>query len=292
MKKYKPTSPARRQVEYVDYRGALTSHGPEKSLSFGFKRAVGRNSQGRITTRHKGGGVKRLWRELDFKYDKDDIPARVVSIEYDPNRTSFIALLIYRDGEKRYVLAPQGLKVGSEVLTSEKAPIEIGNRTILKRIPIGTTVYNIELERGKGAQLVRSAGVGAIVLAQEDSFTIHLLPQSASQGVKGMTHLKLPSGEVRQVSSGNWASIGALSNPMHSFMTVGKAGRSRHMGVRPSVRGTAMNPVDHPHGGGEGRTLLGRRRGPATPWGKPARGVKTRKKNKKSNRFILQRRKK
>lgn len=292
MKKYKPTSPARRQTEYVDYRGVITSQKPEKSLIFGFKRAVGRNAQGRITTRHKGGGAKRLWREVDFRYDKIGIPARVVSLEYDPNRTSFIALLVFRDGEKRYVLAPQSLKAGDEVLTSENAPIEIGNRTVLKRIPIGTIVYNIELERGRGAQLVRSAGGGAIVLAQESSFTLHLLPQEAPRIAKGRTHLKLPSGEIRQIPSGNWASIGALSNPTHSFMTVGKAGRSRHMGVRPSVRGTAMNPVDHPHGGGEGRTLLGRRRGPATPWGKPARGVKTRKKFKRSDRFIISRRKK
>ncbi len=261
-------------------------------MIFGRKRAAGRNAMGRITTRHKGGGAKRLWREIDFRYDKMDIPARVVSVEYDPNRTSFVALLTYRDGEKRYVLAPQDLKPGMEVVTSEKAPVEIGNRTLLKRIPIGTVVYNVELERGRGAKLARSAGAGAMVLAQEGSFTLHLLPGAKTSSTKQeMTHLKLPSGEIRQIPSNNWASIGALSNPTYKFMTIGKAGRARHMGIRPTVRGTAMNPVDHPHGGGEGRTLLGRRRGPATPWGKPARGVKTRKKGKKSDKFILQRRK-
>ncbi|MBI2640760.1 MAG: 50S ribosomal protein L2 [Candidatus Sungbacteria bacterium] len=274
MKKYNPTSPARRQMEVIDWRGVLTKKEPEKSLTFGYKRNVGRNSFGRITTRHKGGGAKRLWRKIDFLYDKKDIPARVEAIEYDPNRTSFIALLIYRDGEKRYVLAPQGFRVGSEVITSADAPIEVGNRTILQRIPIGTMIYNVELEKGKGAQLARSAGAGAMVLAQEGEYT----------------NIQLPSKEIRVVRSENWASVGALSNPEHSFMTIGKAGRSRHMGIRPTVRGTAMNPVDHPHGGGEGRTLLGRRRGPATPWGKPARGVKTRKRFRRSDKFILQRR--
>lgn len=274
MRKYPPTSPARRHAEFIDYRSVITKREPEKRLTFGFKRNVGRNSRGRITTRHKGGGEKRLWREVDFKYNKVDIPARVEAIEYDPNRTSFIALLSYKDGEKRYVLAPQGLKIGQEVITSESASADIGNRLPLKKIPIGATVYNVELQKGRGAELVRSAGVGAVVIAQDGEFT----------------NLKLPSGEIRRIFSDNWASIGALSNPEHMFMTVGKAGRSRHMGIRPTVRGTAMNPVDHPHGGGEGRTLIGRRRGPATPWGKPARGVKTRKKNKKSNKFILQKR--
>lgn len=276
MKKYNPTSPARRQMEVIEWKGVLTKREPEKSLTFGFKRDAGRNAQGRITTRHKGGGVKRLWRAVDFKYDKIGIPARISSIEYDPNRTSFIALLVYRDGEKRYVLAPQSMKVGSEIIVAENAPLEVGNRLLLKNIPVGATVYNVELEAGRGAQLARSAGTGAIVLAQEGTYT----------------HLQLPSKEVRMVRSGNWASIGALSNPEHSFMTVGKAGRSRRLGIRPTVRGTAMNPRDHPHGGGEGRTLVGRRRGPATPWGKPARGVKTRKRKKKSSRLILARRKK
>jgi|SRR3989344_4480203 len=276
MKKYSPTSPARRQMEVVEYRRLLTKKDPEKSLIFGFKRDVGRNSQGRITTRHKGGGVKRLWREVDFLYSKKDIPAKVVSIEYDPNRTAFLALLVYNDGEKRYVLAPQNLKVGSQILVSENAPVEVGNRLPLKKIPVGAFVYNVELELGRGAQFVRSAGSGAIVLAQEGAYT----------------HLQMPSKEVRMVHSENWACVGTLSNPEHSFMTIGKAGRSRHMGIRPTVRGTAMNPRDHPHGGGEGRTQRGRRRGPATPWGKPARGVKTRKRKKKSNLFILSRRRK
>ncbi len=276
MKKYNPTSPARRHAEMVERRTLLTSVRPEKSLVRGWHRSVGRNSQGRITTRHKGGGVKRLWREVDFKYDKIDVPAEVVSIEYDPNRTSYIALLIYKDGEKRYVLASQGLKVGSKVITSENAPLEVGNRCPLGKIIIGSMVYNIELKAGRGAQFVRSAGSGAVVVAQEGGFT----------------HLKLPSGEIRMVHSTLWANIGAISNPEHMFMTVGSAGRARRRGIRPTVRGTAMNPVDHPHGGGEGRTQVGRRRGPATPWGKPARGVKTRKKHKRSAQYILERRKK
>lgn len=276
MKRYSPTSPARRQPEFIEWKVVLTKKEPEKSLVFGRKRDVGRNSFGRITTRHKGGGVKRLWREIDFLYDKKDIPATIASIEYDPNRTSFIALLNYRDGAKRYVLMPQGLSVGSTVLFSETAPLEIGNRMPLKKIPVGASVYNIELTFGRGAQLARSAGSGAVVLAQEGSYT----------------HIQLPSKEVRLVWSENWASIGSLSNPEHRFMTIGNAGRARHMGIRPSVRGTAMNPVDHPHGGGEGRSLVGRRRGPATPWGKLARGVKTRKKKNQSSKFILQRRKK
>ncbi len=276
MKKYNPTSPARRGTEVIDWKSTLTRREPHKPLASGFHRRRGRNSQGKITTRHKGGGAARLWRDIDFKYEKIGVPGRVESIEYDPNRTSFIALVVYQDGERRYILAPQGLKVGAEIISSERAPVEIGNRMPLKEISIGTTVYNIELERGRGAQLVRSAGSGALVIAQEGAYT----------------HIQLPSKEVRMIRSDNWASIGALSNPEHSLMTIGKAGRSRHMGIRPTVRGTAMNPVDHPHGGGEGRTLIGRRRGPATPWGKPARGVKTRNKRKKSNVFIVSRRRK
>ena len=254
----------------------LTKTDPDKRLTGGRHRSVGRNSAGRITVRHKGGGAKRLWREIDFHYDKKDIPARVESIEYDPNRSGFIALLLYKDGERRYVLAPQGLAPGREVVTAEQAPVEIGNRMPLSNIAVGTMVYNVELERGRGSVLARSAGAGATVLAQEG----------------GYTHLQLPSKEVRMVRSENWASIGAISNPERMFMTIGKAGRARHMGIRPTVRGTAMNPVDHPHGGGEGKSLVGRRRGPATPWGKPARGVKTRKRKKKSDRFILSRRQK
>ncbi len=276
MRRYSPTSPARRQAEFIDWRSVITKSEPEKGLTFGRQRHHGRNAFGRITTRHKGGGVKRLWREVDFLYDKKDIPARVATVEYDPNRSAFIALLIYRDGEKRYVLAPQNILVGSEVIVSASAPVTLGNRMPLAAIPIGTMVYNIEIEKGRGATLVRSAGSGAMVLAQDG----------------GYTHVSLPSKEVRKVRSENWASIGALSNPEHGFRTIGNAGRARRMGIRPSVRGTAMNPVDHPHGGGEGRTLVGRRRGPATPWGKPARGVKTRKRNKKSDTYILSRRRK
>lgn len=275
MKRFPPTSPSRRQAEYIDWKSIITKKEPEKSLTFGRKRHVGRNSFGRITTRHKGGGVKRLWREIDFMYGKKDIPATIASIEYDPNRTSFVALLVYRDGAKRYTLMPQGLSVGSTILFSETAPLEIGNRMPLSKIPVGTFVYNIELTKGKGAQLVRSAGSSAVILAQEGEHS----------------HIQLPSKEVRLVRSENWASIGALSNPEHGFMTIGNAGRARRMGIRPSVRGSAMNPVDHPHGGGEGRALIGRRRGPATPWGKLARGVKTRKKKNRSDKFILQRRK-
>ena len=272
MKKYNPTSPARRQMEYID-ASALTIKEPEKKLTSGFRRGSGRNSHGRITTRHKGGGVKRSFRAVDFIYDKIDIPARVVSVEYDPNRSGFIALLQYRDGEKRYILASQALKTGQGVITSLKAPIEVGNRTELSRIPVGTIVYNIELERGRGAVLVRSAGTGAVVMAQEGPYTT----------------LTLPSGEVRLVPSVGMASIGAVSNPEHGLMTIGKAGRHRKMGVRPGVRGTAMNPRDHAHGGGEGRTQLGRS-APRTPWGKIARGVKTRRKNARSSSLILKRR--
>lgn len=276
MKRYSPTSPARRHAEFMEWHGVLTEKKPEKSLTFWRSRSVGRNNQGRITTRHKGGGVPRRWREIDFLYDKKDMPARVMSIEYDPNRTAYIALVCYRDGERRYVLAPQNLKVGSEMISSRTASIEIGNRLPLEKIPIGTMVYNVELVSGKGAALVRAAGTGAMVLAHDGAYA----------------HLELPSKEVRMVLSGNWASIGALSRPEHNLMVVGNAGRSRKKGIRPTVRGSAMNPVDHPHGGGEGRTLIGRRRGPATPWGKPARGVKTRKKKKQSNQYIISRRRK
>lgn len=262
-------------MEVVEWKNFLTPSEPLKSLTTGRKRDVGRNSQGRITTRHKGGGVKRLWREVDFRYEKKDIPARVVSIEYDPNRTSFIALIQYRDGEKRYVLAPQNLSTGMEIIISEQAALEIGNRMPLKKVPVGTMVYNVELEKGRGAQMARSAGTGAVILAQEGQYT----------------NLQLPSKEIRMVRNDCWASIGALSRPEHIYMTIGKAGRARHLGIRPTVRGSAMNPVDHPHGGGEGRALIGRRRGPATPWGKPARGVKTRNRRKKSDKFIISRRK-
>lgn len=263
-------------MEIVDWKKIVTTQDPFKALVSGRQRHVGRNSTGRITVRHKGGGVKRLWREIDFRYDKKDIPARVETIEYDPNRSSFIALICYRDGERRYVLASQDLQVGKEVLTSERASVEVGNRIPLGQIPVGTMVYNVELTLGKGAQLVRSAGTGAMVITQDGKFT----------------HLQLPSKEVRMVHSQNWASVGAISNPEHGFRNLGKAGLSRKKGIRPTVRGSVMNPVDHPHGGGEGRQLIGRRRGPATPWGKLARGVKTRKRTKHSSKYIVSKRKK
>lgn len=252
----------------------LTAKQPERALTHGFWRSRGRNSFGRITTRHKGGGVKRLFREIDFRYDKHDMPAVVEAVEYDPNRTSFIALVRYADGERRYVLAPVGFRAGSRFLVSAKAPVEVGNRLPLKSIPVGTFVFNIELTSGRGATLVRSAGGSAQVVAMEGPYA----------------QLKLPSGEIRLVLAENWATIGSLSNQEWSLMTIGKAGRNRHRGIRPTVRGTAMNPRDHPHGGGEGRQPRGTRR-LKTMWGKIAGGVKTRKR-RQSDRFILQRRKK
>ena len=260
-------------MEMID-QTALTKKAPERGLIFGFRRGTGRNNAGRITIRHKGGGVKRRFRQVDFMYDKKDIPARVVAIEYDPNRSGFLALLQYNDGEKRYIVAPQAVRIGQMLMVSEKAPLEVGNRTVLSRIPIGTMIYNIELEPGRGATMARSAGVGAIITAQEGAHTT----------------LTLPSGEIRMVQSRGWGSIGAVSNPEHALMTVGKAGRHRKMGIRPSVRGTVMNPRDHAHGGGEGRTQLGRS-APRTPWGKLARGVKTRRKNARSWNLIVKRRK-
>lgn len=263
-------------MEIVNYKEFITRTHPYKPLTSGHQRHVGRNSDGRITTRHKGGGVKRLWRDIDFRYDKRDMPARVVSIEYDPNRTSFVALVQYRDGERRYILAPKDMKLGSQMMTSQDAPMEIGNRMPLAKIPVGAMVYAIELAEGRGAQMVRSAGSAAVVLAQEGAMTL----------------VQLPSKETRMVPSKNWASIGSLSNYEHNLVVIGKAGRSRRMGIRPTVRGSAMNPVDHPHGGGEGRQVIGRRRGPATPWGKLARGVKTRGRHKRSEHYIVSRRKK
>ncbi len=271
MRKYNPTSPGRRQAEVID-TSVLTRKEPAKALTFGFKRDRGR-AGGRITVRHKGGGAKRLYRMVDFRYDKKNLPAAAEAIEYDPNRSSFIALVRYADGERRYVLAPAGFTVGSRMLVSESAPIEVGNRLPLKNIPVGTFVFNVELEAGNGAKLARAAGAGAEVLAVE----------------RGYATLKLPSGEVRMVRAECWATVGSLSNPEHFLVTIGKAGRSRHRGIRPTVRGSAMNPREHPYGGGEGRAPRGTRR-PKTMWGRPARGVKTRKK-KWSDRLILQRRK-
>lgn len=274
MKSYRPTTPSRRFMTVVDY-SVLTKKEPEKSLTFGRKRMVGRGSNGRITTRHKGAGVKKLYRIVDFRQDKLDIPGKVSAIEYDPNRTAFIALVVYKDGEKRYILAPKDLKVGGTVLSSENAPAEIGNRLPFKKIPVGYFVHNVELLPGKGGQIARSAGSSIQILARDG----------------GYVHLQMPSSEVRKVSEKCWASVGTISNSDHNLVVIGKAGRARHMGKRPAVRGSAMNPVDHPHGGGEGRQPIGLKH-PKTPWGKPALGVKTRKKKKVSNVFIVRRRKK
>lgn len=259
----------------VTYRGVLTKGAkPEKSLTSGFKRAMGRNSQGRITTRHKGGGNKRLYRDVDFRYDKIDIPAKITTIEYDPNRNGFISLAVYADGEKRYVLIPKDVKPGDTFIVSEKAPLKPGNRLPLKNIPVGNFVYNIELKPKGGAKIARGAGIFAQVVANND----------------GYTHIKMPSTEVRMVPEACWASIGTVSNEEFILSKWGKAGRSRHRGIRPTVRGSAMNPVDHPYGGGEGAQGRGTRR-PKTLWGKVTGGRKTRTPKKYSNNFIVSRRK-
>lgn len=274
MKFYRPTTPSRRQMTGMLYRNFLTSKKPQKKLTTGFKRAKGRNIFGRITVRHKGGGAKRLFRFIDFKYDKRGIPATVKSIEYDPNRSGFIALVAYRDGEKRYVLSPAEIKPGDEIITSEKAELKPGNRVPLEKIPVGGQIYNIEIKPGAGAKLCRSAGNYAEIVANEAGFST----------------LKLPSGEIRKIPANAWASIGKVSKEEHGLVILGKAGRSRHKGIRPTVRGSAMNPVDHPYGGGEGRAGQGTRR-PKNLWGKGARGVKTRKRGKYSDAFIISRRK-
>lgn len=275
MKSYKPTTASRRQMTGIDYKEVLTTKKPEKSLVSGFKRSVGRNSGGRITVRHKGGGAKRLYREIDFKYDKYDIPAIVKSIEYDPNRSGFIALVAYSDGEKRYILSPTQLKVNDKIITSEKGDVRVGNRLPLKNIPVGTFIYNIELKPKSGAKLCRAAGNYAELIAHDKEYSL----------------IKLPSTEIRKIPENVWASIGQVSNEERKLITIGKAGRSRWLGIRPTVRGSAMNPVDHPFGGGEGRAGAGMRR-PKNKWGKGVRGVKTRKSKKYSNVFILQRRRK
>ncbi len=274
MKKYKPTSPSRRNMVTLDY-GVLTTSKPHKKLTKGGKRSVGRNNQGRITTRHKGGGNKRLYRDIDFLYNKHDIPAKIETVEYDPNRTAFISLVCYSDGERRYVVMPKGVKVGDTFIVSKDAPLEKGNRLPLNKIPVGTFIYNIELKVKGGSKLVRSAGSYAQVTAHDD----------------GITNIKLPSGEVRKVVDTCWASIGEVSNSDHKLIKGGKAGRSRWLGIRPTVRGSAMNPVDHPHGGGEGRQGIGLRRGPKTRQGKQAYGVKTRRAKKYSNQSIVKKRK-
>ncbi len=275
MKKYKPTTPGRRGMTGISYRNILTASKPHKALTRGVNRSVGRNNAGRITVRHKGGGHKRVWREISFRYDKLDIEATVKTIEYDPNRTGFIALVSYKDGEKRYLLLPKSVKVGDKIIASEDAVIKVGNSLPLKKIPVGAFVYNVELKPESGAKLARSAGNYAEVIANDDGFV----------------HLKMPSSEIRKVSEKAWASIGEVSNDEHRLVNIGKAGRARWMGRRPTVRGSAMNPVDHPHGGGEGRAGRGRRRA-VSMWGKPTgKGQKTRTPKKYSNKFIIKRRK-
>ncbi|MCX6813965.1 MAG: 50S ribosomal protein L2, partial [Candidatus Azambacteria bacterium] len=258
IKIYNPTSPGRREMTGVDF-SVLTKAKPEKRLTKGKKRTSARNNRGRITTRHQGGGHKKLYRLVDFKQDKYNIPGRVASIEYDPNRTAFIALIIYKDGEKRYILAPHDIKIGGVVITSENAPFQIGNRLMLRNIPVGTFIHNVELFPGKGGQLARSAGSSVQVMAQEGSYT----------------HLLLPSSEIRRVPGAGYASIGSLSNAEWNTITIGKAGRSRWLGIRPTVRASAMNPRDHKYGGGEGRAQRGTRR-PKTKWGQITGGRKTR----------------
>ena len=272
IKKYTPYTPSRRNMTCSDF-AEITSSTPEKSLCVSLKKTAGRNSQGKITVRHIGGGSRRLYRIIDFKRKKDDIPAVVKTIEYDPNRTANIALICYADGEKAYILAPNGLKVGMKIMNGANAEVRIGNCLPLERIPIGTMVHNIELYPGKGGQLVRAAGNSAQLMAKEGKYAT----------------LRLPSGEMRMVPIICRATIGQLGNIDHELINIGKAGRKRHMGIRPTVRGSVMNPNDHPHGGGEGKCGIGRP-GPSTPWGKPALGLKTRIKNKQSNKLIIRRR--
>lgn len=269
---YKPTTPGRRGMTTMDYSG-LSKVDPEKSLLAPLRKKAGRNSYGRITVRHRGGGNKRKYRVIDFRRDKLDMPAVVQRLEYDPNRSAFIALVKYEDGELRYVLAPVGLKAGDTILASAAADIKPGNCLPLANIPVGTIIHNIELQPGYGAQLVRSAGVAAQLLAKEGE----------------LAQVRLPSGEVRYVRMNCTACIGQVGNIDHGNVHIGKAGRKRHMGIRPTVRGSVMNPNDHPHGGGEGRAPVGRP-GPVTPWGKPAMGLKTRKAKNPTNKFIIKRR--
>src|SRR6056297_2127354 len=274
IKKFKPTSPGLR-TKTVSTFEEITKSEPEKSLTSSLSRKAGRNAHGRITVRHRGGGAKRKYRIIDFKRNKDEIPGKVASIEYDPNRTANIALINYADGEKRYILAPNKIKIGDEILSGSGIDIKVGNALPLKDIPTGTLLHNIELKPGKGGQLVRSAGNYAQLMAKEGKYV----------------QIKLPSGEVRMVAELCKATIGQVGNIDNENITVGKAGRKRHMGIRPTVRGSVMNPNDHPHGGGEGRAPIGRP-SPVTPWGKPTMGYKTRKKRKKSNKFIVRKRKK
>ena len=268
IRKPKPTSPGRRFSTYPDF-AEVTRSEPEKTLTEGLSKSGGRNSKGRKTSRHRGGGAKRLYRKIDFKRRKDGVPATVASIEYDPNRSAYIALLHYADGEKRYILAPQRLRVGARLVSGPGVEISVGNALPLAGMPIGTVVHNVELEPGRGGQLGRAAGAAIQLMAKE----------------QGMATLRLPSGEMRLVRADCRATVGAIGNADHQNVKIGKAGRKRHMGVRPQTRGTAMNPVDHPHGGGEGSTTPGRH--PVTPWGVPTLGYRTRKKRKRSDRYIV-----
>ena len=269
IKVYNPYTPSRRNMTGLDF-DVITTDKPEKSLLAPKSKTAGRNNQGKITVRHHGGGNRQKYRIIDFKRNKDDIPAKVATIEYDPNRTANIALLVYADGTKTYILAPAGLKVGDTLMNGKEAEVKVGNCLPLAYIPVGTEVHNIELVPGKGGQLVRSAGNSAQLMAREGKYAT----------------LRLPSGEMRYVPIMSRATIGTVGNGEHSLVNIGKAGRKRHMGIRPTVRGSVMNPNDHPHGGGEGRAPIGRP-GPSTPWGKPALGLKTRKKKNKSNKMII-----
>ncbi len=273
IKHYRPYTPSRRNMTSSDF-SEITKKTPEKSLLAKKKKNAGRNSYGRITVRHQGGGNRQKYRIIDFKRKKDDMIATVIGIEYDPNRTSNIALVEYEDGEKAYILAPVGLKDGDKVVSGANADIKIGNSLPIENIPVGTMIHNIELNPGQGGKLVRTAGGEAQLMAKEGTYA----------------HIRLPSGEMRLVLARCRATIGTIGNADHANIKLGKAGRTRHMGIRPTVRGSVMNPVDHPHGGGEGRAPVGHA-GPLTPWGKPALGYKTRKKNKKSDKFIVKRRK-
>ena len=272
IKKFNPYTPSRRHMTSSDY-SEITASKPEKSLVVTLQKSSGRNNQGKITVRHRGGGSRRKYRIIDFKRKKDGIPATVKSIEYDPNRTANIALVAYADGEKAYILAPIGLKVGQQIMNGPEAEIHFGNCLPLQNIPVGTQIHNIELYPGKGGQLVRAAGNSAQLMAKEGKYAT----------------LRLPSGEMRMVPIICRATIGQVGNADHELINIGKAGRKRNMGIRPTVRGSVMNPNDHPHGGGEGKAGIGRP-GPVTPWGKPALGLKTRKKNKQSNKYIVRRR--
>lgn len=274
IKSFKPTSPGIRQMTVSTFE-EITKTKPEKSLLAKRNRNAGRNNQGRITTRHRGGGHKRAYRIIDFRRDKDGIPAKVAAIEYDPNRSARIALLHYVDGEKRYIIAPLGLNVGDTIVSGPDSDIKVGNALPLASIPVGTVVHNVELHPGKGGQIARAAGTSVQLMAKEDDMAI----------------LRMPSGEMRKVRVNCRATIGETGNPDHENISIGKAGRNRHKGWRPTVRGVVMNPVDHPHGGGEGRSPIGRKH-PVTPWGKPALGKRTRKKNAASNKYIVRRRSK